>query len=293
MQLPKLQYISPINLNELINVLAEHKKNARILAGGTDVIGSLQHGLLQANYLVDLNGIEELRHITYEDGKGLTIGAATKMEDIEQSSIVKKKYYALCQAIREIGSPQIRAMASLGGNSCNASPCADTPPPLVSYGAQVTLTSKRGERQLLLEDFIKGNRVVALEPDEFLKEFFIPEPKPNSAARYNTVTLRAAVEIDLASIAVNIALQPGTKKVNDVLIAMGSVAPYPKRARAAEKILIGNEATEELIEKCAESCFSECEPIDDLRSSAAYRREVVKVLARKTIKEAISEINGY
>jgi len=289
MQLPKLKFLAPKSADELAVVLAEHGERARIIAGGTDVIGALQDKLFEADYIVDINGIPELNHITYQKGKGLVLGGATKMEDIAGSEIIQEKYHSLYQAIRQIGSPQIRAMATIAGNSCNASPCADTPPPLVTYGAKVTLTSKRGKRDVLLADFIKGNRQVDRAPDEYVECFTVPEPWPRSACRFSTITLRAAVEIDVASIAVNVALGSGNK-VDKIRISMGSVAPTPMRAVKAEQILLGNEPTDELIGQAAKSCSKECKPIDDLRASAAYRREVIRVIAAETIKQAIDAI---
>lgn len=289
MQLPKLRYLAPKSADELAVVLAEHGERARIIAGGTDVIGAIQDKLIQADYLVDINGIDELTGISYDKEKGLVLGGATKMEDIANSPIVKDKYYSLYQAIRQIGSPQIRAMASIAGNSCNASPCADTPPPLVTFDAKVTLASKRGKREIPLADFIQGNRKVDRAGDEYLECFTVPAPWPRSACRFSTITLRAAVEIDVASIAVNVALGSGNK-IDQIRISMGSVAPTPMRAVKAEQILLGNEPTDELIEQAAKSCSLECKPIDDLRASAAYRKEVIRVIAAKTIREAVEAV---
>lgn len=290
MQLPKLRYLAPRSTDELAVVLAEHGNRARIIAGGTDVIGSIQDKLISADFLVDINGLKELIGIDYQEGKGLVLGAATKMEDIAASPVVKDKFYSLYQAIRQIGSPQIRAMASIAGNSCNASPCADTPPPLVTYGAKVNLVSKRGKREIALADFIKGNRQVDRAEDEYVESFFLPEPWRDSACRFSTITLRQAVEIDVASIAVNVAMDSGKKKIEKLRIAMGSVAPTPMRAEKAEQILLRNEPTDELIEKAAKSCSVECKPINDLRASAAYRREVVRVIAARTLREAVDAV---
>ncbi len=288
MSLPPFQYLAPKTVDELVVMLAEHGENARILAGGTDLINWMAEKMVQPDYLIDLNGLASLFGIAYEDDKGLTIGAATKLETIEKSSLVKEKYYSLYQAVREIGSPQVRAMASIGGNSCNASPCADTPPPLVTFGATVTLAGKNGRRRMLLEDFIQGNRQTAIAPDEFLESFFVPEPRPNSTSRFCQIGLRAAQEIDVASVAVNLALDPAEKTIQEVRISLGAAAPIPMRAKNAEKILMGNKPSDDVVNKAAESCSEACQPIDDLRASATYRRHVIKVLAGRTLREAIA-----
>jgi carbon-monoxide dehydrogenase medium subunit len=290
MLLPKLEYLSPKTTDELAGFLADHKEKAKILAGGTDVIPNMLEKLYKVDYLIDVNGVDDLTGIAYESGKGLVIGAATKMEEIERSPIVKEKYTALHKAASEVGSPQIRAMASIAGNSCNASPAADTPPALVALGAKVTLVSKTGQREMLLEEFIRGNRETDIKPDEFLKEFTLPDTKPNSANRFGLLTLTAAKSIDVVSIAVNLTLDSDTKKVKEAKIAMGAVAPVPLRGKQTEEVLIGNIPDDGLIEKAAEQCSTESTPIDDIRGSAAYRKHVIKVLAVRTIKETLAAI---
>ncbi len=290
MGLPPFNYLAPKSSEELAGMLAEYGDRAMVLAGGTDLINWIAEKIVTPEVVIDLNGLQSVQGIHYEAGQGLTIGAAVKIEDIERSEVIREKYYSLYQATGQIGSPQVRAMASIGGNSCNASPCADTPPPLVTFGATVNLISKNGSRQMLLEDFIRGNRQTAIAPDEFLESFQVPEPWPNSASRYETIALRAAQEIDVASVAVNVALDSGSGTIADVRIAMGAVAPVPKRASQAESILKGNQPGEDLIAQAAASCSEECQPIDDLRASATYRRHVIGVLADRLLKEAIAAI---
>jgi len=181
-------------------------------------------------------------------------------------------------------------MATVGGNCCNASPCADMPPPLVTLEARVVLTSTRGSRELTLEEFIKGNRQTAIEPDEFLEAIRVPEPWPHSACRYSPFGLRAAQEIDIASVAVNVAVDPATGLIGKARIAMGAVAPFAMRAPKAEALLVGQHPSDDAIERAARSCSEEARPIDDLRASAGYRRHIVGVLARKMLRDALAAI---
>jgi carbon-monoxide dehydrogenase medium subunit len=290
MLLPKLEYLAPKTAAELAGYLADYKGKAKVLSGGTDVIPNMLERLYKVDYLIDVNDIEEMKGISYEEGKGLTIGAATKLEEIERSPVVKEKYAALQKAASEVGSPQIRAMASIAGNSCNASPAADTPPALVALGANVSIVSKSGSREMALEDFIQGNRKTDLKPEEYVEKFILPDAAPNSASRFGLLTLTAAKAIDVVSVAVSLAIDPGSKKVTHVKIAMGSVAPVPIRAKQGEQALLNQVIDDALIEKAAQACAGDATPIDDIRGSAAYRQHVVKVLANRTIKETLAAI---
>ncbi len=289
MSLPNFQYLSPSTIDELKSMLAEYREKAKILSGGTDLLVLMKDKLCSPESLIDISRIKSLSGIDYDQTTGLSIGAATKMKEIESSPVIKEKYTALHKAVGLVGSPQVRAMATIGGNSCNASPAADTPPALVVLGAKVCLASKRGERELALEDFIKGNRHTDLQPDEYLEKFIIPDISPNSASFFDLIALRAAVEIDIASLAVNLTIDK-QGKVGNIRIAMGSVAPIPLRAIAAENMLIGQMLSKELIEKAAAKCADEAKPIDDIRASAGYRRHLIKVLAGRTIQKTLATI---
>jgi carbon-monoxide dehydrogenase medium subunit len=290
MGLPPFQYLAPKSTEELIGLLATHGDKARILAGGTDLINWMAEKIFCPDFVIDVNGLPGIADISYEAGKGLTIGAAVKIEAIDKSDIIREKYFSLHAAAAQIGSPQVRAMATIGGNCCNASPCADMPPPLVTFDASVKLVSHRGRREMSLEQFILGNRETAIEPDELLESIFVAEPWPHSASRYATVGLREAQEIDIASVAVNVGLDPKSGKISDLRIAMGAVAPIAMRARKAEEILKGREPNDDVLNRAAESCGKECQPIDDLRASASYRRYVVQTLAGRTLREALAAL---
>jgi carbon-monoxide dehydrogenase medium subunit len=290
MILPQFQYVSPKTTDELTTFLSQYRKKAKILCGGTDLLVAMKDKQIKPEYIIDISGLNSLQGITYENGKGLVIGAATKLKDIEQAPVIKEKYYALHQGAAAVGSPQVRAMGTIGGNSCTASPAADTPPSLIVFGARINLMSQRGRRQILLEEFLLDNRVTALEEDEFLESFVLEEPWRNSASCYLDMGLRQAMEIDMVNLAVNLALDPGSRKVKDVRIVMGAVAPTPLRARQTEALLKGHILDEALFNKAAEICASESRPIDDFRAMATYRKEIVKVLCRRALKQVLSTI---
>jgi carbon-monoxide dehydrogenase medium subunit len=290
MYLPQFEYHAPKSAEELAALLAQFGRKAKILCGGTDLIVAMKDKVMKPDCVIDISDLTALSGIRHQEGKGVVIGAATKLEEIERSALIREKYYALYQGASVVGSPQVRAMGTLGGNSCTASPAADTPPPLIALGAKVNLVNRKGTRQIALEEFILGNRQTALGEDEFLESFVLEEPWPNSASRYAIMGLRGAMEIDMVNVAVNLALDSGSGKVKEVRIVLGAVAPTPLRARQAESLLKGNRPEEGLLDKVAETCAAESKPIDDFRATAAYRREIVRVLSKRALKEALRAI---
>lgn len=290
MALPQFDYLAPVSVDELIGALARMGDRARILAGGTDLMLLLRERIFRPECLIDISRLAALRGISDAPGKGLTIGAATKIRDLQRSALIRERYFALWQAAGELGSIQIRDMATLGGNSCNASPAAETPPALIVLGATVTLASTRGRRQMALEEFITGTRKTVLAADEFLESFHLPEPWPRSASRYAYAGLRDAMEIDIANVAVNISLDATRKRIEEVRIALGAVAPMQVRATRAEALLKGRAPGADTYADAAEACAAEARPIDDMRASAAYRLEVLKPLVRRTLADAVAAI---
>ena len=286
MHLNNFEYFAPSTTSEVLDLVSRLGNKAKILAGGTDLFILMKDKVLKPEQLIDINNVEDFKGITYENGKGAVIGAATKIAEIEDSDLIKENYYALYQAASELGSFQVRSMATIGGNSCNASPAAETPTPLVAFGAKVVLSSKSGERELPLEDFILGNRETELKEGEILSKFILPEPDDKAASRYSFIGLRDAMEIDAVNMAVYMVLDNNKKTVKDLKFVMGSVFPRPLISAKVPEILKGQDFNEELAEKAAQSAASEAKPITDIRATEEYRREVIVVLARRLLKEA-------
>ena len=286
MHLNNFEYFAPSTTSEVLDLVSRLGNKAKILAGGTDLFILMKDKVLKPEQLIDINNVEDFKGITYENGKGAVIGAATKIAEIEDSDLIKEKYYALHQAASELGSFQVRSMATIGGNSCNASPAAETPTPLVAFGAKVVVSSKSGERELPLEDFILGNRETALKEGEILSKFILPEPDDKAASRYSFIGLRDAMEIDAVNMAVYMVLDNNKKTVKDLKFVMGSVFPRPLISAKVPEILKGQDFNEELAEKAAQSAANEAKPITDIRATEEYRREVIVVLARRLLKEA-------
>lgn len=293
MFLNHFEYFAPKTPGEALDLAGRLGNKAKILAGGTDLLVMMKEKMVRPEYLIDINDVEEFRGISYDPGNGAIIGAATKITEIEHSDIIREKYFALYRAAGELGSVQVRSMATIGGNSCHASPAAETPPPLIALGAKVVISSASGDRELPLEEFILGNRKNALAEGEILARFILPEPDPRSASRYMYIGLRDAMEIDAVNMAVNLALEDDGRTVKDLRIVMGSVAPAPLVAVEAAGILVGREFSDELVEKAAEAASGEARPISDIRASAEYRREVVAVLARRLLRETFGAAAGF
>ena len=292
MFLNHFEYLAPKTLAETLEMVARLGNKAKILAGGTDLMVVMKAKAISPDYVIDINGVEELKGIVCEQGKGAVIGTNTKLAEIQFSEEIQAKYPALAYAASEVGSSQVRQMASLGGNSCNASPAAETPTPLVAMNTNVVLKNILGERVLPLEEFILGVRQLNLAEGEMLTKFILPEPARNSACRYAYMGRRDAMEIDCVNMAVSLELENDGQTIKEVRLVMGSVYPRPLLSKDVPALLLGQKLNDQLIEKAAEAAQGEAKPIDDIRASAEYRREIVKVLARRLLKEAYAAAKG-
>ena len=285
------EYFEPKTLNEALELLSKFGKEAKILAGGTDLLVQMKIRRKTPKYVINIKKIPELVFIRMSN-EAIHIGAATKLRMLEKSEYVRKYYQALYEAVRSMASVQIRNMGTIGGNLCNASPAADTAPPLMIYEAKLKLKSKRGERVVPITEFFKGPGITVCEPDELLLEIVIPKPPTE---RFSSKFIKIArTSMDLAKVNVAVALKIGSdmKSIEDVKIALGSVAPTPIRAYSAEEFLKGKEFNEENIKKAAEIASAETKPITDVRSTAWYRKEVAKVIVRDALSEAYRRAMG-
>lgn len=292
MHLPNFDYLAPKEPAELATMLAKYGKEACILSGGTDLLVQLKDQSRTPKYLIDISRLESLSTISFDEHSGLVIGSAAKMDELLRMAVVKKRYRALWSATETVGARQILAMGSVGGNICNASPAADTPPALVAFDAEVRLSSAIESRSLPLRNFILGNRNTALRNGEYLESITLAPPPHNSGSAYHHFRVRGGMEIAMVSVAVNLQIDPETKSVTDSRIVLGVVAPTPIRARDAEEMIAGKVPCEELLTVAAEECAKASKPIDDFRASAEYRREMVKVLFERAFNEAYSLASG-
>jgi carbon-monoxide dehydrogenase medium subunit len=281
----RFEYFAPQTLDDVITLLGRYNGRANLLAGGTDLLVEIKERLRLPDYVINLKKIPGLDHLTYDATTGLKIGALVTVRTVETSPVVNEKYAGLAQAARELGSIQVRHRATVAGNICRASPSADTLPPLIADGASVKIFGPQGERELLLEDFFIGPGQTVLAADEILVEINVPSPPPRTGKAYLKHGRRKAME--LATVGVAVALTLDGDLCQQIGIVLGAVAPTPIRARQAEAVLQGVVPDDKAITAAAEAAMAEARPISDVRSSAAYRREMVRVLTGRAIKQAL------
>jgi len=277
------EYFEPKTIDEASALLIEYGDKAKLLAGGTDLLPMLKEGKLSPQYIISLENIPGLSGIEYDDG--LSVGALTKIREIEKSPIIREKYIALAEGAEVIGSVQIRNLGTIGGNICHASPAADTAPALLAYGAIVKIAGKNGGREIPIEDFYLGPGKTALEDGEIVTEFFLPEQRERSGANYIKLAIRRLMDLAFVSVATSVTLADGV--IDDIKIGLGAVAPTPIRATNAEEILHKKAFDNNLLEKAGIVAGEQAQPISDLRSSAEYRSKMVKVLTMRTAQKAI------
>lgn len=284
----RFAYFAPATLDEAVALLGRYDGKASVLAGGTDLLVEIKEQLRRPDQIIDIKKIPAMAQLAYHPDHGLKIGALVTTRQIETSPIVLEKYPGLAQAVRELGSIQIRNRATLAGNICRASPSADTLPPLMADRARVTLYGPRGSRTLALEAFFTGPGKTVMQPDELMTEIALPPPPPHTGKAYIKHGRRKAMELATVGVAVSVTLQENRFK--EVDIVLGAVAPTPIRAVAAEALLRGHVRDEKTIEQAAKIAMGEAKPISNVRASADYRREMVAVLTRRALQQALGLI---
>lgn len=284
------EYAEPRSLDEAVALLASHRGQASVFAGGTDLFVEIKARVRRPDYVINLKRISGMDHLCYDEQSGLRFGALVTAREIETSPIVKEKYPGLAQAARELASIQVRNRATVAGNICRASPSADTPPPLIADGARVRIYGGAGERVVPLEEFFTGPGRTVLQPDEILVEVMVPPPLPRTGQVYIKHGRRKAMELATVGVAVTMALEG--EVCREVRIVLGAVAPTPIRAREAESLLRGNAVDEAAIAGAAETAMREARPISDVRASAEYRREMVRVLTARALRQALDRVRS-
>ena len=286
--MPKFDYHEPRSVDEATRLLGEIGKEASVLAGGTDLLVNMKMGKTAPKHVVSLSRIEDLKGVKREQGS-LTLGACVTAGELKDQEEIKAEFNGLCQSAGSLGSPLIRNLATVGGNIVTARPAADLPPSLMAYGASILLKKEKGERIIPLEGFFKGPGQTTIEPEEILCGVVLKEPPPYSGGGYAKLGVRKALEISLVNVAAFIILDGPNGPIKEARIVLGSVAPMPIRSPSAEAALMGERPDDELFEKAGNAASKDAKPIDDFRGSAEYRREMVKVLTRRALKQAYEE----
>jgi len=284
----EFEYFVPLSLEEALDLLYKYRdRKIKILAGGTDLLVKMKTLGMPVDYLININEISEIKNV--EINNGLKIGAAVCLSQIEKMEIVKEKYTALYEGIKSMAAIAIRNMATLGGNIGNASPAGDSIPPLIVYEAKLRIVSKKGERIIPVEDFITGVGETEIRSDELISQVIIPESSKNSGSAFSK---KSRVKADIAKINLSIWVERDGDICRDCRIVLGSVFIKALRAHKAEEIIRGKVMNDNLIISVARQAAEEIKPIDDIRSTAEYRKDLARVMVEDTLRVAWNRAGG-
>src|SRR5712692_6844209 len=274
-------YLQPGSLEEALQMLQQLNGQARLVAGGTDVLVELQRGVKATRTLIDISTLHDLKYIRYEDGY-LYFGALTTHNDVVASAACVEHALPLAQACWEVGAPQIRTRATLAGNVVTASPANDTITPLMALDAEVVLVSMEGERVVPLHDFYVGVRRTLLKPDELLREIRVPAMIGNQRGLFLKLGLRRAQAISVINVA--LVLTFDGEQISDASITLGCVAPTIVHASTAEAYLKGKTLDAAVCDEAGRLANEDVTPIDDIRGSARYRRATLAALVAQGLQ---------
>ena len=288
----RFEYLEARTLRHAVSLLQRHGDEARIVAGSSDFLVRWRAGVWQPKYVVNIGRIANLGRISYSRRLGLRLGPLVSLRDLETHAQVRRNYPALSAAASSFAGVQVRNLATVGGNICNASPAGDTLPALLAFDAQCKIVGPEGERWTALNDFFTGPGQTVLQGGEILTEVRLPPPPPNAGSLYIKHSPRGAMDIATLGVASFISLEDSGRVCRNVRIGLGAVAPTPIRASSAESILWGREITTELIRSAAEAARADAKPIDDVRGSAEHRLEMVEVLTQRTLQRALDMAKG-
>ncbi len=275
------EYFAPRSLAEALEVLARFNGQAHVIAGGTDLLLKMKAGRLAPKVVVNIKRLPELRGLDFNSH--LTLGALTTLEEIKRSPLIRERYPVLSAAAATMASVQIRNLATVGGNLCNAAPSADLAPILMALNATVRTCGAGGERRVPLEEFFTGPGTTVLAPGELLVSLEVPPPAgPSLYLKHSP-----REHMDIAVVGVGLAIQLRDGRCASARVVLGAVAPIPLRARRAEGEVTGGPLTAERIDRAAKMAAEEARPIDDVRGSAWYRRRMVEALTRRGLETLI------
>lgn len=284
----EFDYFAPGSLPEAVALLQEYGYDAKILAGGQSLIPAMRFRLALPQVLIDINGLTGLEYVRESNGR-LLIGAMTREVALEDSAVVQARYPLLADAARVIADPIVRNRATVGGNIAHADPANDHPAVMLAYDAEVVAYGPNGSRTLAIDDFFVDLFTNALDDNEILTEIRIPTPGPNAGGAYTKIERKVG---DYAISAVAVQLTMAGDVCTAVRIALTNVSPVPMRAVNAEAVLRGQAVSDALLEAAGEAAAAECDPSPDLRGSVEYKRDLTRVLTKRTLRRAIERARG-
>jgi len=280
------EYFAPETVDEMVNLLTQYKEESKIIAGGQSMLILMKQGLIAPQYLIDIKGISALDYINFDKNEGLRIGSLTTHRTIETSPVIGNGFSVLAEMEQNVASVETRNWGTIGGNLCHADPAGDPAPVFIALNGKLKMVSSNGERTMAVEDFFKDYFETALQSDEILTEIQVPNPPPRTGTAYRKFSLLEG-DYALVSAAVSITLSSKDDTCSDARIVLGAVASVPMRAKQAEKVLIGREIKDNLLQEAGKAASEEARPISDMHASEEYRREVVGVLVKQVVGEAL------
>ena len=286
MYLPDFEYFTPDSVEEACQLLLKYGPKAKAIAGGTDVLIKMKKELLATEILVAIGQLSQLKKIEYVPGKGVVIGSGATHNEVQNAKVLHEKYLSVSEAAHQMANSQVRNLGTVGGNISNAVPSADLPPILIALDTTVKIVGSKGERTLPLEDVFKGPNQTVLEHDELITEFVIPD-NSFTGSTYIKFGLRASGALAVVGVAAAVKMESDI--IKDARIVLGAVSPVPVRAKQAENFLKGKQAGEELFAEAGVIASGECRPISDIRASAEYRKDMVRVFTQRALQKAVNE----
>ncbi len=285
-RLPKFEYLAIHSIDEACDLLATHGNQAGLLAGGPDLLLKMRRRETSPAYIIGLKGVAELSGVrTLADG-GIAIGAMTTMKALMSSPIVREKYGVLAEAAAGIGGPELRNVATIGGNLAGALPCADLPPALITLGATVRLKSRNGERVVSVEDLFPQFGMTVARPDELLTIIQLPSVPSFSGGAYLKFHDRQSMDMTTVGVSAFVTWDEGSHVFRDVKIGLSSSAPVPMRARKAEAVLRGRACADDVLEEAALAVCEEADPRTSWRATREFRFELLRSLTKRAVRGA-------
>jgi carbon-monoxide dehydrogenase medium subunit len=268
-------------------MLVDHKDECKIICGGQSLLIVMRQGLVVTDYLIDIKGLNELNYITYDEKQGLRMGATTTHRTVEKSDLLKQKYPVLVAVERKLASVQVRNWGSIGGNLAHGDSSGDLAPALIALDAKIKLSSSKRNRAIPLEEFYTGLFEMALNKDELVVEVQVPPARPRAATAYTKFNL---IENDQGIVGVAVTVELDRACVcKHARIVLSNAGVTPIRAKAGEKVLIGEKLSDPLLTKAAEAAANEADPVSDIHASEEYRRHLIRMLTKRMVRQAWEE----
>ena len=286
MLLPKFEFHEPSTLEEALKLLSQLGGNAKVLAGGTDLLVRMKQKIDKPKHVISVARVPGMGEIIPRNTHSVTVGSAVTAGMLSRHELISDRFTPLALAAGRLGAPMIRNRATIGGNLVNARPAADLPPACMVLNAALKLKSIAGEREVPIVDFFTGPGESLIQPNELLLSISMETPPPWSGGSYMKLGARKTLEISMVNVAAMLTLDGPDGAIVNAHIALGAVAPTPVRAFAAEEIIVGQRPSEELFHRAGEVGVGVCSPISDHRGTMEYRCMMIEVLTRRALNAA-------